>query len=110
MRISIVLILFSLVSFSVTAQSEDEKMLRNIYNEALTHSKCYSWLDHLSNTIGSRLSGSKSAEKAVNYTKVELEKLGLDRVFLQEVIVPHWVRGEKEQAYIENNGKKIEAI
>lgn len=108
MRLSIVISLFLLVSFSIKAQSEDEKMLRSIYDEALTHSKCYNWLDYLSNTIGSRLSGSKSAEKAVYYTKVELDKLGLDRVFLQEVMVPHWIRGEKEQAYIENNGKKTE--
>ncbi|NHN24174.1 M20/M25/M40 family metallo-hydrolase [Flavobacterium jejuense] len=108
MRISIVLMLFLLINFSTTAQTDDEKMLRNIYDEALINSKCYDWLDYLSNTIGSRLSGSKSAEKAVNYTKSELEKLGLDRVFLQEVMVPHWVRGEKEYAYIENKGKKIE--
>lgn len=108
MRISIVLMLFLFINFSTTAQTDDEKMLRNIYDEALTNSKCYDWLDYLSNAIGSRLSGSKEAEKAIQYTKEELEKLGLDRVFLQEVMVPHWVRGEKEYAYIENKGKKTE--
>lgn len=107
MRISIALVLFLLINFSAVAQTEDEKMLRTIYDEALTNSKCYDWLDYLSNTIGSRLSGSKGAEKAINYTKLELEKLGLDHVFLQEVMVPHWVRGEKEQAYFENKGKKV---
>ena len=107
MRFLIAFTFFIFVNFSTIAQSDDEKMLRNIYDEALTNSKCYNWLDYLSNTIGSRLSGSKGAEKAVNYTKTELEKLGLDRVFLQEVMVPHWVRGEKEQAYFENKGKKI---
>lgn len=107
MRILIAFTLLFLVNFSTIAQSEDEKMLRSIYDTALTNSKCYDWLDYLSNTIGSRLSGSKGAEKAVIYTKAELDKLGLDRVFLQEVMVPHWVRGEKEQAYFENKGKKI---
>jgi hypothetical protein len=48
-----------------------------------------------SNKIGSRLSGSAGAEKAVLYTKAQLETLGLDRVYLQEVMVPKWVRGEK---------------
>jgi len=82
------------------AQSNDEQMLRDIYTSALTNSKCYSWLDDLSNKIGQRLSGSQGAEKGVIYTKQQLETLGLDKVYLQEVMVPRWVRGEKETAYI----------
>jgi hypothetical protein len=98
---------FSLLFTSIlVAQSQDEKMLKDIYNSALTNSKCYSWLDDLSNDIGSRLSGSAGAEKAVLYTKAQLETLGLDRVYLQEVMVPHWVRGAKEVAYILVNNKK----
>ena len=42
------------------------------------------------------------AERAVEYTKAELEALGLDKVWLQPVMVPNWVRGTKEFAYIEN--------
>lgn len=98
---------FSLLFTSIlVAQSQDEKMLKDIYNSALTNSKCYSWLDDLSNDIGSRLSGSAGAAKAVLYTKAQLETLGLDRIYLQEVMVPHWVRGEKEVAYILVNNKK----
>ena len=100
--------LILLVATVTNSQSQDEKMLRLIYSTALTQGKCYSWLDDLSNKIGSRLSGSEGAEKAVLYTKQQLESLGLDRVFLQEVMVPHWVRGAKESAYILDNGKKIE--
>ena len=72
----------------MVAQSQDEKMLKDIYNSSLTNGKCYSWLEHLSNKIGSRLSVSENAEKAVQYTKAQLETLGLDRVYLQEVMVP----------------------
>ena len=101
-------LILSLFSSSLFfGQSQDEAMLKRIYNSALTNSKCYAWLDDLSNDIGSRLSGSAGAEKAVVYTKAALEKLGLDRVYLQEVMVPHWVRGEKEVAYILINNKKI---
>jgi hypothetical protein len=82
-------------------------MLANIYKFSLTNSKCYSWLDYLSNKIGQRISGSAGAEKGVNYTKQQLETLGLDRVYLQEVMVPKWVRGEKETAYILDNKDKI---
>ena len=82
-------------------------MLADIYKFSLTNSKCYSWLDDLSNKIGQRLSGSLGAEKGVAYTKQQLETLGLDKVYLQEVMVPKWVRGEKESAYILDNRIKV---
>ena len=79
----------------------DETVLKTIYGTSLTNGKSYNWLDHLSNKIGGRLSGSKNAERAVQYTKAELEKLGLDKVWLQPVMVPKWERGAKEMAYFE---------
>ena len=82
----------------------DETALKTIYKSSLTNGKSYEWLEHLSNKIGGRLSGSKNAELAVQYTKNELEKLGLDNVWLQPVMVPKWERGEKEMAYIETEG------
>mgnify|MGYP000114630282 FL=1 len=97
-------LLFSIVSF---AQNADEIKFKEIYKSALTNSKCYSWLDDLSNKVGARLSGSIGAQKGVEYTKAQLETLGLDRVYLQEVMVPKWVRGEKEVAYILDNKSKI---
>ena len=96
-----------LASCFAGAQSKDELMLKDIYKFSLTQSHCYSWLDDLSNTIGARPSGSAGAEKGVAYTKQKLETLGLDKVYLQEVMVPKWVRGEKETAYILDNKNKI---
>ena len=97
-------LLFTSILYS---QSNDQKMLKDIYKFSLTNSSCYSWLDDLSNKIGSRLSGSVGAQKGVEFTKQQLETLGLDRVFLQEVMVPKWVRGEKESAYILDNKNKV---
>lgn len=94
-------------SVAVFAQNKDEQFFKEIYNSALTKSQCYSWLDHLSNSIGSRLSGSEGAEKAIQYTKSQMEKMGFDKVYLQEVMVPKWVRGEKETAFILDNKAKI---
>ena len=91
-------LLFTTLLFS---QSEDSKMIKNIYDASLLNGKSYEWLNHLSNQIGGRLSGSYNAEKAVKYTKEQLEQLGLDRVWLQPVMVPKWVRGAKEYAYVE---------
>jgi hypothetical protein len=79
-------------------KSEIEERLSNIYDFALTESKSYNWLDHLSNDIGGRLSGSLNAERAVLWVKEELEGLGLDSVWLQPVMVPKWVRGTYEYA------------
>jgi hypothetical protein len=102
-------ITFSILFFTsiIYSQSNDQIMLKNIYNFSLTNSKCYSWLDDLSNKIGSRLSGSVGAEKGVVYVKAQLETLGLDKVYLQEVMVPKWVRGEKETAYFMDNKTKV---
>lgn len=102
------IILFTLLFTTIIySQSNDQKMLSDIYKFSLTNSKCYSWLDDLSNKIGQRISGSVGAEKGVAYTKQQLETLGLDKVYLQEVMVPKWVRGEKESAYILDNKAKV---
>ncbi|TXD82057.1 M20/M25/M40 family metallo-hydrolase [Subsaximicrobium wynnwilliamsii] len=93
------LLLFGLTTFAQT----DADNLKKIYTTSLTNGMSYEWLDHLSNQIGGRLSGSLNAERAVAYTKEELEKLGLDKVWLQPVMVPRWVRGAPEFAYIETS-------
>lgn len=85
-----------LLSVHAQAQSADSIMMKRIYNEVLTRGKCYENLDHLSNKIGGRLSGSPQAQQAVEYTQQVLKGYGFDTVYLQEVMVPHWVRGVKE--------------
>ncbi|PCE64300.1 M20/M25/M40 family metallo-hydrolase [Sediminicola luteus] len=83
------------------AQTKDEKQIKSIFDTALTEPQGYEWLNYLSNQIGGRLSGSVQAQQAVDYTKKELDKLGLDRVWLQPVMVPKWVRGGTEFAFFE---------
>ena len=95
-----ILTILIIIPFFVLSQT-DEKVISDIYTNSLTKGQSYNWLDYLSNNIGSRLSGSLGAEKAVAWTKEELEKLGLDKVWLQPVMVPKWVRGIPEFAYIE---------
>ncbi|RAK02996.1 peptidase M28-like protein [Larkinella arboricola] len=101
------LLAFSLLVTGAQAQSPDSVTIRKIYNEVLTNSPSYEWLRHLTQQIGPRLSGSEGAQKAVDWTKQLMEQQGFDRVFLQEVMVPHWVRGAKEVAYIQNGKQKI---
>ena len=96
-----ILILITLFASINTFSQTDAELLKNIFDTSLSNGKSYQWLDHLSNQIGGRLSGSLNAELAVDYTKEELEKLGLDKVWLQPVMVPKWVRGLPEYAFIE---------
>lgn len=97
-----------LVSFQISMaqtpevnEKEDAATIKQIFDTALTSGKAHNWLRFLSLQIGGRLSGSVEAEQAVEYTKTELEALSLDRVYLQPVMVPKWVRGAPEFAYIE---------
>lgn len=89
------------------AQS-DEKAIKNFYDMALSDGMSYAWLDHLSNEIGGRLSGSENAQKAIEYTQSQLVGLELDKVWLQPVMVPKWVRGEKESGHFTTRGEHHE--
>ncbi len=93
--------LLLMMFYSEAQQRKDSLMLQSIYRKALLDGKAYDWLDYLTNQIGGRLSGSLNAERAVEWSKEELEKLNLDKVWLQPVLVPKWVRGPKEFALIE---------
>jgi len=98
--IRIVFFIFLFISINSFSQS-DKQVIKKIFDSSLSESISYELLDYLSNEIGGRLSGSLNAEKAVKWGKKELENIGFDRVWLQNVLVPKWVRGPKEFALIE---------
>lgn len=85
---------------SKTENNKDSLMFAKIYEQALVRGKCYENLDYLANKIGARLSGSPQNAAAVEWAKQIMDTLGFDRVELQPVMVPHWVRGKKEVAKI----------
>lgn len=90
-----------------TFAQDDSLALKRIYNEILVNGKAYDWLHELTKTVGERLSGSSQAEQAVEWAKKKMKEAGADSVWLQDVRVVHWVRGEKEKAtIIQSNGKK----
>jgi carboxypeptidase Q len=90
------------------APVSDSVALRRIFDEALLRGESYENLRYLTANIGPRLSGSPQAQQAVDWGKATMEKAGFDRVYLQEVMVPHWVRGGREKGEIVGNkGKEI---
>src|SRR5215469_12098645 len=80
--------------------SQDSLFIRKIYDEELVNGQCYQNLHYLCKNIGPRLSGSPNAQKAVEWGKKLMDSYGFDHVFLQEVMVPHWVRGAREKGEI----------
>ncbi len=103
-----IIFFIAVLYYSLSFSQSDEVVIKALYDNSLTDGKSYEWLDYLSNKIGGRLSGSANAEKAINWTKSELESLGLDKVWLQPVMVPKWVRGNPEISYIEMDNKKTD--
>jgi hypothetical protein len=97
----IIFFLFLSVALHAQPNPSDKEQLKTFFDTSLLNGQAYEWLDYLTNRIGSRLSGSLGAERAVAWTKAALDALGLDRVYLQPVKVPKWVRGAKEFALIE---------
>ncbi len=91
--------LFFLGSISAQDKTTDEDafFIRSIYDKALTDGRAHDWLMYLTQEIGGRLSGSPEAAAAVEYTRQMLDSMGMDTVWLQPCMVPHWIRGEKEQ-------------
>ncbi|MGB0166579.1 MAG: M20/M25/M40 family metallo-hydrolase [Luteibaculum sp.] len=68
----------------------------------------FEMLRQLTKDIGPRLSGSKNAEKAVLWGLETFKELGFDSAWIQPVMVPHWERGEPEQARWLNENKPFQ--
>jgi len=84
----------------------DSTRIKTLFNSVLKEGKSYEWLRDLTQNIGGRLSGSPEAAKAVVWGEQLMNSVGLDSVWLQPVMVPHWVRGKKEVATYTTNGKQ----
>ena len=93
-------ILFAFFSFHSIAQISDSAVVRKIVNETMINGHAYENLRVLCKQIGPRLSGSPQAQKAVEATFKMLKAAGADTVYMQPCMVPHWIRGEKEQGKI----------
>jgi hypothetical protein len=83
-------------------------MIRRIADEILLHSKAYDNLHDLTKNVGARLSGSPGFYRAEQWGFKVLQQSGADKAWLQECMIPHWVRGGKDQAIANISSKKRE--
>ncbi|MGB3588765.1 MAG: M20/M25/M40 family metallo-hydrolase, partial [Tunicatimonas sp.] len=84
---------------------DDSTVLRKIYDETLLRGEAYENLRSLCKDVGGRVSGSPEAAAAVEWGRQLMQQYGFDSVFLQPVMVPHWVRGQQEVGRIVNSQK-----
>lgn len=104
-----ILFFFILVSQLAFSQS-DSVFIRKIYNEALLRGKAHDDLRELCKNIGHRLSGSAEASMAIQWSEAKMKSYGFDKVYLQPIQVPHWERGNKEVAWVENQDHELQKL
>ncbi len=86
------------------AQKEDSIMIKKIADEILSHGKAYENLRYLTKQIGGRLAGSAQMVKAEQWGLKTMQESGADKAWMQECMVPHWVRGGEDKAVAHYNG------
>src|SRR5690349_21547627 len=105
------------------SQTEDSVFIRRIADEILVNGKAYDDLRILTKQVGGRLTGSPQMVKAEQWGLKTMQAINPDRAWLQECMVPHWVRGGKDEAtamysvtrsgnakQISQNTKKLDVI
>jgi carboxypeptidase Q len=106
--------LLLLISISTIAQMEDSVMISRIADEIMNHGKAYDDLHELTKKVGPRLTASPGFYKAQSWGEKALKDAGADRVYIQECMVPHWVRGGKDEGryYVgkDTKGKSLDVI
>ena len=90
------------VTFLSAQTQADSLEFNRISTKILNNGKSYTELKELTQNIGNRLSGSEAYEKSVKWAEQKLRDAGADKVWLQEVMIPVWVRG-KESLHIQTS-------
>lgn len=101
--------LIPLLAAFASAQTEQVTVDR-LFAEALAHGQAYENLRGLTAQHPGRLAGSQSLEGAVAWAQKTLGALPLDRVYTQDVMVPHWERGAPESVVLLDAAGRSQAL
>lgn len=93
-----ILLLAAASSITVFSQNEDSILIKRISDEILSNGKAYKNLRYLTKKIGPRLAGSQGMVKSEQWGLKMMQESGADVAWMQECMVPHWVRGGKDDA------------
>jgi carboxypeptidase Q len=106
MKKNLLVLIGCFISLSLFAQNNDSVMVKKIVDETMTNGTAYENLRKLCKQVGPRLSGSVKFIQGAMLTQKMMKEMGADTVYLQECMVPHWVRGKKEIGDITLKGGK----
>ena len=67
----------------------------------------YQRLAELCDTFGPRFSGTTNLEAAIDWALAKMKADGLENVHGEDVMVPHWVRGEESAEMLEPTHRKL---
>lgn len=89
------------------AQTSDlQRQTAALFEAAMASRMSYETLAHLTDSIGPRLSGSRGAGLAVDWTTRRFGAWGV-KAWTEPVMVPHWVRGAERATLISHNDQRL---
>jgi len=77
---------------------------------ALADSFAYDRLAYMTDTFGPRFSGSTNLESAIDWMLEAMAQDGLQNVIGEEVMVPHWVRGDESLTLMEPHESNMQIL
>ncbi len=83
------------ISKEVSKYSDIAQQIINLAVYGKAQNRSYERLAEFTDTIGNRVSGSKNLDLAIKYMFNALTRDKLENVHLEQVKIPHWVRGEE---------------
>jgi carboxypeptidase Q len=95
------ILFFCSIGVTVFSQQQaDSAMIKRISDEILVNGRAYDNLRELTKQIGGRLAGSPQMVMAEQWGLKKMQESGADKAWMQECMVPHWVRGGKDKAVV----------
>ncbi|MFO7828351.1 MAG: M20/M25/M40 family metallo-hydrolase [Bacteroidales bacterium] len=102
--------MFILTSWNsdLSKKLSDDEILQQIFDEVLTSNESYENLRYLTKNFPERLACYPEGIEAAKWTTQLMEEMDLDQVFLQEIQVMNWKRGNIEIGKIKTKDQTID--
>lgn len=97
---------FLALLFTASLAAQQPSTADRLVATALSTPKAFQTLTYLTDNIGARPSGSKSADLAVEWTVSQFKAWGVP-VHTEAVKVPHWVRGTETGTLVSHNNQRL---
>jgi carboxypeptidase Q len=110
LRSALVLLVAATSLGAQTVTDRQRSDANRLMDAALADSSAYDRLSRLTDTFGSRLSGSKSLEDAIDWILAQMKADGLANVRGEPAMVPHWVRGEESATLVSPRATTLHMI